>query len=130
MRFGLVIFTSKKINGRTYSLIIQFYLVPVTNVKPIVVKPKPQLTTSVSTVVNKCHVTMNCMTSCEHGYTLGNTGKDGCPLCTCIQPHTSKSIFIFSSTFYSTLGVGEGLLQILMKGCATGTWRTHLKAKP
>ena len=65
-------------------------LFPVTNTKPMVVQPKPQLTTSVTTVVNKCHVTMNCMTSCAHGYTLGNTGKDGCPLCTCIQPHTSK----------------------------------------
>ena len=65
----------------------------VTNVRPLVTKPKPQ-TTAVSTVISHCHTTTSCMANCEKGYTLGAQDNNGCPSCSCIQPTVSKYITI------------------------------------
>ena len=63
----------------------------VTNVKPMVVQPtQAPVAPAVSTMVSKCPATIQCMSTCEHGYTLGPEGRDGCPSCACINPKTSK----------------------------------------
>lgn len=63
----------------------------VSNVKPMLVQPtKAPVAPAVSTMVSKCPVTIQCMSTCEHGYTLGSEGRDGCPSCVCINPKTSE----------------------------------------
>lgn len=39
--------------------------------------------------VKTCDATITCMTSCANGYTLGNKGHDGCPVCRCEQKCTT-----------------------------------------
>ena len=66
-------------------------LFSVTNVQPLVVKPTTApVSTGVSNLVSKCPATIQCMSTCENGYTLGSEGRDGCPACTCIDIKTCK----------------------------------------
>ncbi|XP_048751348.2 uncharacterized protein LOC125663075 [Ostrea edulis] len=49
-------------------------------------KPKPQPThIDAHAILAHCPTTMNCMTSCKEGYTLGGTDAHGCPSCTCAK---------------------------------------------
>lgn len=60
-------------------------------------KPKPQPThIDAHAILAHCPTTMNCMTSCKEGYTLGGNDAHGCPSCTCakIQKSKIKDIFI------------------------------------
>jgi hypothetical protein len=54
-------------------------------------QPKPQAThIDAHAILAHCPTTMNCMTSCKEGYTLGGTDAHGCPSCTCAKIQKSK----------------------------------------
>lgn len=65
-----------------------YFYFSVTNVQQVVVQPTQA--PAVSTMVSKCPATIQCMSTCQHGYTLGTEGRDGCPACACINPQTSE----------------------------------------
>lgn len=54
-------------------------------------RPTPQPThIDAHAILAHCPTTMNCMTSCKEGYTLGGTDAHGCPSCTCAKIQKSK----------------------------------------
>ncbi|KAK3584068.1 hypothetical protein CHS0354_020811 [Potamilus streckersoni] len=57
--------------------------------------PKPQATLN---IVQKCQATLNCMSTCHTGYTLGTDGADGCPNCTCIETEHYKQLVLNPSS--------------------------------
>ena len=54
--------------------------------------------------VHSCSKAIECMAACTDGYTLGATGSDGCPSCTCNQPSCTSGC---TETHHQVIAVGQ-----------------------